>query len=334
MRTSLLAAVAALLVAPLAYSQQWQVTRTLHIGGEGRWDYVTVDSRNHRLYVPRTTHTMVLDEDGKTIGDIPGQKGNHGVAIVPKVNRGFITDGGGDGSIVLFDLTTYQVLGTIPALPDADGIIYDPTSNLVLAVSGDAGTLMMLKPDVDPKSGSIQKIALGGKPEFLAADGSGKVYVNLVDKSLVAQVDLNSDKVLNRWPVDPGGSPVGMAIDAAGHTLVIGCRNPARMIALDTQTGHVTSDLPIGNGVDANLFFDGHAFASTGDGNLTIATLSGGKLSLQQTLKTASGARTMGMDTANRRIFLPTAEMEPAATPGGRPRPKPGSFMILVAEPK
>lgn len=326
--------VAALLVCPAAHAQQWQVTRTLHIGGEGRWDYVTVDSRNHRVYVPRSTHTMVIDEDGKTLGDIPGQKANHGVAIVPKVNRGFITDGGGSGAIVIFDLTSYQVLGTIPALPDADGIIYDPTTNLVLAVSGDAGTLMTLKPDVDPKSGSIQKIALGGKPEFLAADGSGKVYVNLVDKSLVAQVDLNSGNVLNRWPVEPGGTPVGMAIDAAGHTLVIGCRNPARMIALDTQTGHVTSDLPIGNGVDAALFFDGQAFASTGDGNLTIASLSGGKLSMQQTLKTAPGARTMGMDTANRRVFLPTAEMEPSATPGGRPRPKPGSFMILVAEPK
>src|SRR6185503_14651912 len=133
--TPLLAVATALLLAPLAQAQQWQVTRTLHIGGEGSWDYVTVDSQNHHVFVPRSTHTMVLDEDGKVLGDIPGQKRNHGVAIVPGVNRGFITDGGGSGAIVVFDLKSYQVLGTIPALPDADGIIYDQHDNLVLAVA-------------------------------------------------------------------------------------------------------------------------------------------------------------------------------------------------------
>ena len=334
MRTQMLTALAALVLAPLAQAQQWQVTRTLHIGGEGRWDYVTVDPETHHLFVPRSTHTMVLDEDGKTLGDIPGQKANHGVAIVPRVNRGFITDGGGSGAIVIFDLKTYQVLGTINALPDADGIIYDAHDNLVLAVAGDASALMTLKPDVDPKSGSIEKIELGGKPEFLASDGSGKVYVNLEDKDTVAVVDLAKKAVVDRWPVTPGGHPVAMAIDPSNHTIFVGCRNPARLVAIDTQTGKVTSDLPIPNGVDADAFADGHAFVSTGDGNLTIASVSGGKLTLQQTLKTAAGARTMGMDTANHRIFLPTAEMEAPAAPGGRPRPKPGSFMILVAEPK
>lgn len=334
MRSPILAAVAVLLICPAVHAQQWQVTHTLHIGGEGSWDYVTVDSQNHRLFVPRSTHTMVLDEDGKTLGDIPGQKRNHGVAIVPSVNRGFITDGGGTGGIVIFDLKSYQVLGTIPTLPDSDGIIYDSHSNLVLAVSGDESTLMTLKPDVDPKSGSVEKIALGGKPEFLSTDGSGKAYVNLEDKDTVAVVDLAKKSVVARWPVAPGGHPVGMSIDPADHTIFVGCRNPQRLVAIDTQTGKVTSDLPIGTGVDATLFANGHAFASTGDGNLTVAGISSGKLTLQQTLKTATGARTMGIDTANRRIFLPTAEMDAPATAGGRPRPKPGTFMILVAEPK
>ena len=334
MRNPILVAVAALLICPTALAQQWQVTRTLHIGGEGSWDYVTVDSQNHHLFVPRSTHTQVLDEDGKVLGDIPGQKRNHGVAIVPSVNRGFITDGGGSGAIVIFDLKSYQVLGTIPALPDADGIIYDSHDNLVLAVSGDESTLMTLKPDVDPKSGSVEKMALGGKPEFLATDSTGKVYINLEDKDTVAVVDVAQKKVIARWPVTPGGHPVGMSIDPASHHIFVGCRNPQRLVAIDTQTGKVTSDLPIGTGVDATLFANGHAFASTGDGNLTIAGVSAGKFSLQQTLKTSAGARTMGIDTANHRIFLPTAEMEPAATPGGRPHPKAGTFMLLVAEPK
>src|SRR6202049_3490519 len=115
----------------------WGVAKTFQIGGEGGWDYLTVDPQTHRLYVPRTTHTMVIDtETGKTIADIPGQKNAHGVALAPKAGRGFISDGGGDGAIVIFDLKTNSILGSLAAMPDADGIIYDDTSGKVLVVSG------------------------------------------------------------------------------------------------------------------------------------------------------------------------------------------------------
>src|SRR5882757_5342314 len=121
----------------------WEVIKTVPIGGAGSWDYLTVDSQAHRLYVPRSTHTMVIDsESGKTIADIPGQKIAHGVAIAPEAGRGFISDGGGDGAIVIVDLKTNAVLGTIIAQPDADGIIFDPASGRVLVVSGDKGVLM------------------------------------------------------------------------------------------------------------------------------------------------------------------------------------------------
>src|SRR5438045_7042709 len=135
---------------------EWTVTKTLHIGGQGGWDYLTVDPQTHRLYVPRTTHTMVIDgESGDTIADIPGQKNAHGVALAPATGRGFISDGGGDGSIVIFDLKTHAVLGSLAAMPDADGIIFDPTSGYVLVVSGRGKALMSFKPDIDPKNGKI-----------------------------------------------------------------------------------------------------------------------------------------------------------------------------------
>src|SRR5579884_3789318 len=108
----------------------WRVEKTMHIGGEGAWDYLTVDPQMHRLYVPRSTHTMVIDaQSGKVLGDMPGQKIAHGVAIVPRAGRGFISDGGGDGAVFVFDLKTNTVLGKITAQKDADGIIYDPASN-------------------------------------------------------------------------------------------------------------------------------------------------------------------------------------------------------------
>ena len=197
---------------PVLAQTNWSVVKTLPIGGQGSWDYLTVDSQTHRLFVPRRTHTMVIDADsGKTLGDIPGQKNAHGVAIVPEAGRGFVTDGGGDGAIIIFDLKTYATLGKIVAQPDADGIIFDPVSGRVLVVSGDKGVLMSLDPNVDPKSGKIEStIDLGGAPEFLASDPAGKVYINLMDKNEVAVVDFKARKVVARWPVAPGGAPVGM----------------------------------------------------------------------------------------------------------------------------
>jgi hypothetical protein len=310
----------------------WALEKTFHIGGDGGWDYVTMDAKNHRLYVPRSTHTMVIDADsGKTLADIPGQKHNHGVALVPEVGRGFISDG--SGAVVIFDLKTNAVLGTVAAQPDADGIIFDKASGLVLVVSGDNGVLMTLKPDADPKTASIDPpIDLAGKPEFLASDGAGKVYVNLEDKNQVAVVDVRARKVLAHWPVAPGGAPVGLSIDTEKGRLFIGCRNPQKLIVMSTDDGKVLADLPIGTGVDATKFDGRQAFASCRDGKLEVAGETAlGKLEIQQTVTTPVGARTMDVDHETHRVYLATAEFEeqkPGAT--DRPVAKPGTFMIVV----
>src|SRR5262249_49331604 len=159
-------------------------------------DYLTVDGEHKLLYVPRSTHTMVLDaKTGKKVGDIPGQQRNHGVALVPKAGRGFISDGR-DGSVTIFDLKTNQALGKVKADDDADGIIYDEASDKVMVVCGDAGVVIPMSPDVDPKNGKADAaVDLGGKPEFLASDGKGRVYINLENKNLVAVVDTKTMKI-------------------------------------------------------------------------------------------------------------------------------------------
>lgn len=329
---TLLALPVVFFAAPL-HAQNWHVATTLHPGGEGGWDYVTVDAPNHRLFVTRARYTQVVDTDsGKLLAEITGQTRSHGVALVPKLNRGFITDGGGSGSIVVFDLKTYKVLGSIPTLPDSDGIIYDPGTDLVLAVAGDSDALITFHPNIDLKNGKVTVIKLGGAPEFLQADGAGKAFVNLEDKDLVAVVDLRSDQVLARWPVAPGGHPVGMAIDAPAHRIFVGCRNPQKVVVMDTETGKVEAALPIGMGNDAVGFAHGHAFASCFDGSLTVIGEKGGKLEVLQTVKTATGARTNGIDKATQRIYLPTAEMLPAEA-GHRPQAKPGTFKLIVVAP-
>jgi DNA-binding beta-propeller fold protein YncE len=316
-------------IVPATAQTQWKVANTFQIGGDGGWDYVTIDSANHRLFVTRSTHTMAIDEEtGKVLGDIPSQVRSHGVALAPEVGRGFITDGGGSGAIVVFDLNTYAVVGKIPAIPDADGIIYDAKQKKVLVVSGDGNALLTFSPDIDPKNGKLDPpIALGGSPEFLATDGTGKVYVNLEDKNLVAVVDLKTRSVVARWPVSPGGHPVGMAIDAPAHRIFVGCRNPQKLVVINTDTGAVEASLPIGTGVDATKFGAGQVFASAGDGTLTVAEKKDGEWIVVQTVKTQAGARTMGLDESAGKAFLPTAELE--AVPNGRPKPKPGTFMII-----
>lgn len=330
MRLSLFAMLLCLICAAIPASAQgsWEVSRTIHIGGEGGWDYLTVDAKNQRLFVTRSTHTQVIDAvSGKVLGDIPGQKRSHGVAIVPRLNRGFITDGGGTGAIIVFDLKTYAVLGSIPTVPDSDGIIYDPKIDRVLAVSGDGGLLMSFPPDIDPKNGKVTRIDLGGAPEFLASDGTGKVYINLEDKDLVAVVDLNVGKVIAHWPVAPGGHPVGMALDRKTHRLFIGCRDPQKLVVMNAEDGKVEDALPIGVGVDATKVDGGQSFASCRDGKLIVASEKDGTYVMEQTVKTPDGARTMGVDTIHHRIYMPTAQLEPATT--GRPKMKPDTFMIV-----
>ena len=324
-----------LLAGSLSVSAQtrWSVSNTFHIGGEGGWDYVTVDPATHRVFVTRSTHTQAIDgATGKVLGDVPGQVRSHGTALVPSANRGFITDGGGSGAIMVFDLTTYNVLGKLATMPDSDGIIYDPAVNLVLAVSGDGAKLMTVNPDVDPVNGKIDPpIDLGGAPEFFAADDSGKAYINLADKDVVAVVDLHARKVIARWPVAPGGHPTGMAIDNKRHLLFVGCRNPQKLIVMNTVDGKVLADLPIGAGVDATGTDGTHAFASCGDGTLAVAGEKDGKWQVEQVVKTPNGARTMGVDPAIHTVYLPTSEFDPPV-PGSaqkRPRPKPDTFMLV-----
>jgi hypothetical protein len=228
-------------------------------------------------------------------------------------------------------LKTYAVLGKVKTAEDSDGVIYDPASGKVLVVCGDAGVLIPISPDLDLATGKADAaVQLGGKPEFLAADRQGKAYINLVDKDQVAVVDTKTMKVLNKWPTTPGGSPVGMSMDPARRRLFIGCRKPQKLVVMSADDGKVLADLPIGAGVDATKF-DGDVFASCADGTLTVARETApGEFQVVQTVHTPRGARTMGIDPKTHSLYLPTAEFEPQSAGQSRPRPKPGTFIVVV----
>lgn len=195
---------------------------------------------------------------------------------------------------------------------------------------------------IDAKSATVTAtIQLGGSPEFAAVDEkTGRVYCNIEDKSEVAVIDATKHEVVARWPITPGGEPSGIALDAAHHRLFAGCHNKM-MIMLDTGTGKVVGNVPIGAGVDGCAFDDSTqlAFASCGDGTTTIAKEeTPQKLTVVQTLKTERGARTMALDQKTHRIYLPSAEFQPPPSPApgaspARPMIVPNTLKLLVYGP-
>jgi DNA-binding beta-propeller fold protein YncE len=302
----------------------YRVKKTFPIGGEGGFDYITIDHDGKLLYVPRTSHTQVVAAaSGKVVADIPNNSHSHGVALVPEQGRGFISNGG-DGTVQVFDLKSNESLGKIKAAEDADCIIYDPASQNILAFCGDAHAMVSISAEVDPKDGKANaSVDLGGKPEFAVSNGQGKVFVNLVDKDEVAVVDTKKMSVVTKWPVSPGAKPVSMAMDRKANRLFIGCRNQ-KLIIMSAEDGRVAADLPIGAGVDATVFANDAIFASCGDGTLAVIRETvPGKFEVVQGVKTAPRAKTMAFDSNSGNIFLPTAD--------GQGRSQiPGSFRVLV----
>ena len=206
-----------------------------------------------------------------------------------------------------------------------DGITFDPHSGRVLVVSGRGKAFYSFRPDIDLVSAKLPAaVALRGEPEFLAADASGKAYVNLMDTNEVAVVDIKAGTVVAHWPVAPGGQPVGMALDEKAGRLWLGCRGPQKLIGMSTRDGKVVVDLPIGPSVDAIKLDGGQVFASTAGSQLFVAS----STAIVETVTTGEGARTMGIDSSTHRIYLPSAKYEVGAN--GKRTVKPGSFRILV----
>lgn len=327
-----LAMLAALPLQTAPAAGPYRITRTFSLGGNGGWDYIVPDPPTHRLFIGRSDRLMVVDEnDGKLLGEITGIRGAHGAAIVPSEGRGFATAGEGK-EIVMFDLQTYKTLGTIPAAEDADAIIYDEASHRVLSFNGDANNTTI----VDPKAGKLViNLALGGKPEYGASAGDGKVYVNLTDKAEIVEVDAKAAKVLRRWPTTGCTNPVAMAIDTKNHRLFSGCRSGVMAVS-DYQAGKVVATAPIGTGVDGAGYepASGNAFASNGEGTLTVIHQdTPDKYTVVQTLQTQPGSRNMGLDSTTHRIFLAAAKFGPAPASGrGRGPMQAGSFGLLVVE--
>jgi YVTN family beta-propeller protein len=319
---------------PAFAQKQFKVADQVKLGGEGGWDYLVYDKDGQRLFITRGTHVMVVDAKSlKLTADIPDLSGIHGVALAPEFNRGFISNGG-DNTVTVFDLKTLKKLDSVKVGERPDAILYEPFSKHVFTFNARSKDSTV----VDAATGKVVgTVALGGKPEFPASDGKGKLYVNIEDKSQIAQVDVSKNAVLNTWSVAPCQEPSALAIDTEHHRLFAGCDNKM-MAVVDSDSGKVVTTVPIGEGVDAGRFNPKtqQVFMSCGEGVLTVIHEdSPDKYTVQENLPTAKGARTMALDKDNNVVYLVTAQREDKPVPAGqRPTMVPGSFELIVVRPQ
>jgi YVTN family beta-propeller protein len=321
----------ALSAAPPTY----KVISKIHIGGPGRWDYVFVDSANHRLYVSHGTQTEVIDTaTDKLVGTIPDTDGVHGIAVANDIGRGFTSDGM-DNDVTVFDLKTLKVLSKVKTGTNPDAIIYEPVSRRVLTFNGRSNDSTVF----DAKTGDVvaASIPVGGKPEFAQVDGKGHVYFNIEDKNEIGEIDAKNATLTKHYSIAPCDGPSGLAINPKSNMLYSVCGNKM-MIVSDPATGKVVATPAIGQGPDGVAFDDGYAFSANGrDGNITmVGETAPGKFEPVATITSQPQARTIGSDQKAHKLYLPAAEFGPPPPPpagggrAGRPQALPDTFEVIV----
>ena len=268
---------------------------------------------------------MVIDgATGKVLGDIPDTPRNHGIALAPKSNHGFITSAG-DSTVTMFDIKTLAVIRKIK-IPTGglDGIMYEDFSDRIILTnhSHPIGTAVAL----DAKTGDIvgQAELEDDGPEGAASDGKGKIFVNNEGKSTIQVLDVTSMKVLASWPLAPCEGPTGIAYDRANNRIISGCGKTS--VVVDPSNGKVVATIANGDGVDALGWDPGEKliYIPAGrDSNVTVARQDGpDKYTVVATVPTMRGAKTISVDPVKHVAYLFQPEYGPP--PPGTPPPQPG----------
>jgi YVTN family beta-propeller protein len=309
----------------------YRFIKDVAIGGEGGWDYLNVDAAARRLYISHGTRVVVYDlATDAVVGEIADTPGVHG-AIAASGGHVFSSNGR-ENKASMIDAKTLQTIKKVETEGNPDFIMFEPARNEVYTFNGTGRSATV----IDAAGNVVATIPLGGKPEAGVPDpAAGRVYVNNETGNAIVVIDTAKHAVVANWPIAPGESAAGLAIDSKTHRLFIGAHNN-KMLMMDSTSGRVVAEVPIGAGVDATWFDPGtgYAFSSCGDGTVTIAHEDASdKLTVVQTLETARGARTMALDPTSHRIYLAAAKYQdpaPGAAPNARPQMIPGSLRLLV----
>jgi hypothetical protein len=321
----LLAAVLLSATPMLLHAQTYVLDKKIALTGDGGYDYLSIDKENNRMYVSHGTMVNVIDlATEQQVGVIEGMKGVHGIAIVNKWNKGFISDGRANAAVA-FDLKTLKTVATIPLdAKGPDAIIYDPFSDKVFSFNGESNNSSVIDPQALKQVGTV---ALGGAPEFAVPDGKGKMYNNLEDKSSMNIIDTKAMKVIKNFSLAPCGGPTGVALDLKNNRAFSVCRENKGMSVVNITTSKVVATITIGAGVDAVAYDEETKliFVSNGDGTTTIIKQkSADDYAIVQTLATQVRAKTLALDSKTHKIYLSVVDRDKDN------KVMPGTFKVLV----
>ncbi len=327
---ALVIALSFLIAGPLASASDYKVVNTWKLGGDGGWDYLKADPDGHRLFIARATRVMVIDTtSGKQVGEIPDTPGVHGIALDAASGRGY-TSNGREDTVSVFNLKSLAVEKKIKVGSGPDAILFDPFSKRVFTFNAKSHDTTA----IDAAKGEVAgKLDLGGKPEFAATDEKGTVFVNIEDTSELVAFDPQKLTVKSRWKLDGCEEPTGLAIDRKNRRLFAGCGGGKKMAIVNADNGKMVASPAIGEGCDATDFDSdrGYAFASAGDGTITVIKEDNAdNFSVAQTVTTQKGARTMTLDPKTHQLFTVTANVS-GATRETR-KIEPDSFVVIEVE--
>lgn len=326
----------ALVAAALAASSAgYHITGEIKLGGDGGWDYVTLDDATQRLYITRATRVMVVDlKQGKLAGEIPDTPGVHGIAIVHAFHKGFTTNGR-ENKVSVFDPATLALIKKIDVGKGPDGIFYDSASKRIFTCNHGSDDITAIDAE---KAEVVGTVEVKGAGEQMVTGKDGLIYVNIEDTAEVVSFDPKTLAVKQRFPIGVAKTPTGLAYDPKTNRLFIGCREKPLMVVMDAANGKVISQFPIGAGVDWAAFDPSSklVFTSSGDGTLGIFRQKSADVYEDAgALKTRPSAKTMAFDPKSKKIYLPAAEFQETPATDAKKRPtrtvKPDTFTVLIA---
>ncbi len=274
----------------------------------GRIDHFAEDMAGKRLFLAALGNDTVEVIDlaaGRVVRSIDGVKEPQGVGFVPALNRLVIAEGDGD-VVDVMDGSTFERVGRIEHLDDADNVRVDAKTGLVYVGAGSGKSSALAK--VDAKAASlVRQFALPGHPEAFALEEAGpRIYVNVPTDRSVVVLDRTSGATIARWALRDASSNFPMALDEAAHRLFIGCRSPATLLILDTTDGSIVGSVPCcGDADDVLLDATTHRiYVVGGEGVITVLSAADPKhYEAIGTIETASGART-GILASSGRVYI------------------------------
>ncbi len=319
-----------------ASDSAWTVQQHWNVGGQGSWDYLTLDSSGRRLFVSRSTRVDVIaTESGRTIGTIPNTEGVHGIALAEDLKRGYTSNGRGD-SVTVFDLNTLKSINEVKiGGHNPDAILYEPRGKHLFTFNGKSKDVTVI--DAVGLT-TVATLPVPDKPEFAVDDGVGQIYVNIESEpGQMVVIDSRSLSIKATWPLPGCASPSGLALDRTHHRLFSVCDGNV-MAVTDSQTGKQVARAKIGEGPDAAAYDAkrGLVFSSNGEGTLSVVRqMSPDKYDVINTLTTQRSGRTMALDPTSGKIYIAAATLGSApATTSAQPHPRPvivpDTFTILV----